>query len=180
MLYIVGLLALSLLITASIVIVFLFLASRFAYWLAISPNTKVAKIRALLKPLLEGTNQDTTTNTSNEGSQQGRQKHKCLIHRLHPVQSIQELYPLLKTRERRVDNFTRTGEDCRTYQKKNYRTERPKTSVKSFVPRRPFPGWRTLSRWHIRSILGRLKRSVNQSGKEPSLMNWRHRGNRVL
>jgi len=157
MLYVVGLLALSLLITASIVIVFLFLASRFAYWLATSPSTKAAKIRTLLKPLLEGTNQDTATDTSNEGSQQGRQKHKCLIYRLHPIQSIQKLYPLLKTRERGIDNFTGTGEDRRTYQKKNYRTEHPKTSIKSFVPRRPFPSWRTFSQWHIGNIVNRLR-----------------------
>ena len=43
------------------------------------------------------------------------------------------------------------------------------TSPKGFVPRRPFPSWRIFSHWHIGNIVRRVRRGVNQSGKEPSL-----------
>jgi len=170
MLYFIGLLALSLLITALIVFAFLFLASGFAYWLATSSSTKAARIRALLKQSLEETNQDTATNASNDGSQQGRQKHKCLICRLHPIQSIQKLNPLLKPRERGIDNFAWARENLRTNQKKDYRTEYPKTSPKGFIPRRIIPRWLTFSQRHIRTIVNWIRGRVNESGKEPTLL----------
>ena len=159
MFYIVGLRVLSLLITSAIVIAFLFSASRLAYWLVKSPSMRATKMRMLLKPLLEGTNQDTATDTSNDGCQHGRQKRKCLIYRLHPIQSIQKLHPLLKTREWGIDNFTRTGEDRSTHQKKHHRNEHPETSAKGFVSSRPFPHWRPFSKsCHIRTIVDKLRR----------------------
>jgi hypothetical protein len=56
-------------------------------------------------------------------------------------------------------------------QRQNKKCGKPysETSPKGFVPRQPFPSWRTLSRWHIRNIVGRLKGAVNQGGKEPRL-----------
>ena len=152
--YVIGLLALSLLITAVIVIGILFLMSGFAYWLAISPSTKVAKIRTLLKPLLkgtnqvlEGTNQDATTDSSNEGREKGEQKHKSLVYRIYPTQSIQKLYPLPKTREWGVNNFTRAGEDMRTDGKEDDGAKYTKTSIEGSIPRGVL---------HIRNIVASL------------------------
>jgi len=39
---------------------------------------------------------------------------------------------------------------------------------KGSVPRRPFPNWLTFSQSHMRHIVNRLRRTVNQSGKEPT------------
>lgn len=171
MLYFIGLLVLSLLITALIVFAILVLASGFAYWLATSPSTIAIQLRKLSKQPpkqpLEETNQDTATNTSYDGSQQGGQKYKCLIYRLHPIQSIQKLYPLLKASKWGIDNFARTRESLCTNQKKNYKTEYPKAGIETFVPRRPFPSWMTSPFWHMGTILTRLRKSVNENGKEP-------------
>jgi hypothetical protein len=54
-------------------------------------------------------------------------------------------------------------------QRQNKKRGKPysETSPKGFVPRRPFPGWRAFSRCHIRTIVNKLRRSVNESGKEP-------------
>jgi hypothetical protein len=41
------------------------------------------------------------------------------------------------------------------------------TSPKGFVPRRPFPSWRMFPQRHISNIVNKLRRRVNQSGKEP-------------
>ena len=43
-------------------------------------------------------------------------------------------------------------------------------SPKGFIPRRPFPTFRIFSHWHIRTIVNKLKRRSNHSGKEPTLL----------
>lgn len=38
---------------------------------------------------------------------------------------------------------------------------------KGFIPRRPFSSWVTFSKSHMKNIVNKLRRRVNESGKEP-------------
>lgn len=50
----------------------------------------------------------------------------------------------------------------------NCENQYPNARPKGFVPRRPFPHWRPFSKsCHIRTIVNKLRRRVNHSGKEP-------------
>jgi len=171
--YVIGLLALSLLITAVIVIGILFLMSGFAYWLTTFPSMKAAILRKFLKQPLESTNQDTTSDSSNEGREEGKQKHKPLVDCIYPLQSIQKPYPLPKARELGINDLASIGENVCTDSKENNETQHPKASIEGFSPRwtvHRFCGYVpfSISR-HIRTIVNWLRRRVNQSGKEPTL-----------
>jgi len=171
--YAIGLLVLSLLITAVIVIGILFLMSGFAYWLTMLPSMKAAILRKFLKQPLESTNQDATTDSSNEGREEGKQKHKPLVHRIYPTQSIQKLYPLPKARELRVNDFASIGENMCADGKENNRTQHPKASIEGLSPSRSLHSIVSIARLltfpisHIYAIVNKLRRRVNQSGKEP-------------
>jgi hypothetical protein len=175
MLHVIGLLVLSLLITTLIVFAVLILASGFAYWLATSPSTIAIQLRKLSNQPsnqpLENTNQDATTNPSNEEREEGKPKHKRLVHRIYSAKGIQKPHPLLEARELGVNNFASIRENMCTDSKENNGTQHPKANLEGFNPTGTFQRlYRYVSSStprHIRTIVNKLRRRVNQSGKEP-------------
>jgi hypothetical protein len=127
------------------VFVFLFLLSKSLDWLGTHYGTE---IRRLLK-------QSPKESSDYSGQERGEPEYLVYLH-----YSSQYAAVVFK---RIGDAFhihiNPVGNSCDN----QYSNARPK----GFVPRRPFPSWRPLSHWHIRNIVGRLKRAVNQSGKEP-------------
>jgi len=169
MLYVGGLLVLSLLITAAIVIILLLFASAFAYWLVASTSTKSAKLRRLLAPLLKGANQDAATDASNDGGQEGEENAERLCYHVYPAQNIQKSEPLPETREWGGKNLTGAREHACTYRKEDDERQYANTSIEGLSPRRASRRYSVFSQFrHVLQIVNRLRRRVNHSGREPT------------
>jgi hypothetical protein len=126
---------------------FLFLLSKSLDWLDMHYGTE---IRRLLKQ---------SPKESSDYSGQQRSKPEYLVYLHYTSQYASVVF------KRISDAFhihiNSIGNSCEN----QYPNARPE----GFAPRRPFPSWKTFSRWHIRNIVGRLKGAVNHSGKEPAL-----------
>jgi hypothetical protein len=173
MLHVIGLLALSLLITGFIALAVLVLISGFAYWLAMSPISAAIRLRNLFKqPIqqpLEDTNQDATTDSSNDGGHKWSDKDKRLVYVINPSQSVQEPQPTCIAKKRGRKNLTRAGENMCAYYKEDKGAKHTEAGIESPSPTRPFHIRRhiTFPVSHILAIVNKLRRRVNQSGKEP-------------
>ena len=133
----------------ALVFVHLYLLSKFLDWLDTHYTTK---IRRLLKKPPKQRGKD---------SGQERDKPEYLVYLHYTSQYASIVF------KRISDAFhvhiNPIGNSCEN--------QYPNAIPKGFVPRRPFPHWRPSSKsCHIiRTIVNKLRRIVNESGKEPSL-----------
>ena len=155
----IGIIVLSLLATQVFMIIFLGSLERFTIWLYTRHPTRIARLRESLK--LPSQN---TTNQRTKGRQDSKYEAWC-------IKCFEKAYQWIHPCERgsssliRKTNINPNG-NC---QNNPYPNEYPNTVKVGFlhlghIKDRTAP---TFSQSHIKNIVARLRKLVNQSGKEP-------------